>query len=721
MLGRAFVVLQWLLVLAETHPEYKWVCDIEDLKEKIEETLTEAKKRLQKNAVISSDPNDLMHEGNMGDDVASIRKKKACDQVHIETQSDIQNEKIFRNNVTTTYSIVVDRDESEGVSSVDVAKACFKRIGEHLSTSTSSREENPINEYENSQQDLICAFPHIFLLGNAYGPQKGGLTTKQTYHLLLQHTQYAAKDPSLLAYLFDQRRRHGVNTSISAHMKGTGTKVTKANAFINNPTFPAKLQAAINDPNCAEAKEILKTIVPFLSIPTKKVPFGSLDYGSHMAQVIAQARRYNNAAAFITWNFDDVNNPNVIRLCVGQVDNSNFPSEADNTFFTALSEKCTKQTYANIDMSWNARARRTAENPVASAHEYIAFCDAVMEVLLGREAEGKIRQTATLSKHNIGVCGTNLGFVAAHEAHAKGTMHCHYILFGGLSTSLLSKAATNESLKNAVTQALNKMYSAEISPAAHMCHMVRTFADKNKNNSLRDGMYTSMCIPPKILSEASEFKDYLENRVVANHNFHMPHSFTCHKGLTGRHGCRLNYPRGECKMTCPVELIPNKNAVKGSGEAIYTVTTTDIKNSDMDITENILPPKEKRAIIWDLQRRKLNHCFTEINSCTDEESTRENIISSMEDAMSKKFPPQYISYLQELDSEQLKELYSLVQSSFKERNLSIVQYNPLLASLVGVNTAVYHLGSTNQSVNTLCYIIPYLLKNKVRSIPYLYN
>ncbi len=66
----------------------------------------------------------------------------------------------------------------------------------------------------------------------------------------------------------------------------------------------SKVNKTIEDPDGKEAKDIVNKVVPFLSIPLKKVPFGTLEYGTHMTDVIAQALRYGGASAFITWKGD---------------------------------------------------------------------------------------------------------------------------------------------------------------------------------------------------------------------------------------------------------------------------------------------------------------------------------------------------------------------------------------------------------------------------------
>ena len=85
----------------------------------------------------------------------------------------------------------------------------------------------------------------------------------------------------------------------------------------------------------------------------------------------------------------------------------------------------------------------------------------------------------------------------------------------------------------------------------------------------------------------------------------------------------------------------------------------------------------------------------------------------------KLFVPKRNAIMRELKSLSLKELvglYDRVANKLEDRNGWVVEYNPLLTSLLGCNTNLGFLGSKEQSKQALFYIGPYINKNGVKVI-----
>ncbi|MCO4749891.1 MAG: hypothetical protein KC428_07415, partial [Flavobacteriales bacterium] len=85
----------------------------------------------------------------------------------------------------------------------------------------------------------------------------------------------------------------------------------------------------------------------------------------------------------------------------------------------------------------------------------------------------------------------------------------------------------------------------------------------------------------------------------------------------------------------------------------------------------------------------------------------------------KLFVPKRNAIMRELKSLSLKELiglYDRVAKKLEVRNGWVVEYNPLLTSLLGCNTNLAFLGSKEQSKQALFYIGPYINKNGVKVV-----
>ena len=71
-------------------------------------------------------------------------------------------------------------------------------------------------------------------------------------------------------------------------------------------------------------------------------------------------------------------------------------------------------------------------------------------------------------------------------------------------------------------------------------------------------------------------------------------------------------------------------------------------------------------------------------------------------------------HLQSFNVNDLRMLYGMVSKSLVDRNGWVVDFNPLLTSLLGCNSNLLHLGSTEQSKAALFYIGPYINKDGVK-------
>ena len=72
--------------------------------------------------------------------------------------------------------------------------------------------------------------------------------------------------------------------------------------------------------------------------------------------------------------------------------------------------------------------------------------------------------------------------------------------------------------------------------------------------------------------------------------------------------------------------------------------------------------------------------------------------------------------LHELNLYDLKVLYGLVSKHLPERNGKVVEFNPYLTSVLGCNSNLIYLGSSEQSKSALFYIGPYINKDGVKII-----
>ena len=176
-------------------------------------------------------------------------------------------------------------------------------------------------------------------------------------------------------------------------------------------------------------------------------------------------------------------------------------------------------------MSYYERLKRLTQNPVAAASEFIHFIHTIMVHLLGIKPEELYRKTEYCQQRARGLFGLCLAIAMVIEAHAKGTLHAHLVMYGSLSPKLLQAAANHETLSKHLAEALDSMYKAEVSLDTHAMDLVtKWWNSQQKDPKLKIyGTPSIMCLAPQADSddeasseELSNFDKFVENVVVTS-------------------------------------------------------------------------------------------------------------------------------------------------------------------------------------------------------------
>ena len=130
---------------------------------------------------------------------------------------------------------------------------------------TSFRSQFPVNEFASGEFGLVAAFPHVFMFGTAYKKNVSNLSLNDCSHLLLQFLAAAAKCQVLIFYLFDIQRRHSNIRGVSSRRKSDPLAFDKLSREMTSAEFQVKLQHAVADPKCQDAKYVLKKLVLVLT------------------------------------------------------------------------------------------------------------------------------------------------------------------------------------------------------------------------------------------------------------------------------------------------------------------------------------------------------------------------------------------------------------------------------------------------------------------------
>jgi hypothetical protein len=274
-----------------------------------------------------------------------------------------QNTTMHQSNMDSSYIYLTNAAKSMGIN-VDTEK-------EKYIDSKSFRSQYPVNEFTTGEFGLVAAFPHIFMFGKAYKKHVSNLKQKDCIHLLMQFCSAAAQCRTLLFYLFDIQRRHSNIKGMSARRHANPEAFDELAQEISSPSFHMKVQNAVADPGCKDAKYVLRKLIPVLTTAGKHTSYGALERNSALGENYALIRRFGPELTFLTVAIDDVSCPHVFRLSFNQPNNFQFPSKASKNFLDCMKfGKTYVEGDVKVPTNWSSIATAVTANPVASAFMY---------------------------------------------------------------------------------------------------------------------------------------------------------------------------------------------------------------------------------------------------------------------------------------------------------------------------------------------------------------
>lgn len=634
-----------------------------------------------------------------------------------------------------------------------------------------TRDEVPANEFTTMQDILPGTFPDVFLLGQSYD-SKGLPNKRQIRHMLLQFTNCAATNRQLLFYLFDTLSRHDVVYNFATKVKKDPSSWEAFSKLITSDSFREKLRIAATDSKADPdiTREVLRIVMPVLSFGTRHSVPGSLTDPSGMSRAFAQHRRYGPGTVLYTLTVDDKNSPNLIRLSRPLTSNTKFPATVDDEFFEALQQGTCYSNEASsikLPLDYTARHQASTSNPVAVALEFQSMIENVVQILIGCPLDfqggtgGGQKKTYYFKSnhpnnpHHKGIFGHVTAVCGCIETQARGALHIHVVIYGGLKPKLLEDCVGFDGLCHAVSAILDSMYSAAMPMSSHMEQMLH---QKMKHNEEGKQMlpklsrsYASMHHVPSPVQDPSEWLRLLLMNIYRT-GIHS-HSFTCRKHAAGRFRCRGAFPCACNQKTGPIELLlpwcsdATDETLQPLSKAIPLQSTHPIQvkssNLNRNYSINLLPEEDQRLIVWELKRPTQgtlpplsdewehefqnswknndidNHtvdlcaakefCINALLSALKEEDSPNNFDSSVLHSFAS------ISLWLETQSPcQVIFIYRDLQTQLAGRNGWMVSTNPAAHVLTGSSNNAILLGNVLQGKASFFYVLKYLQKDKVQ-------
>ena len=239
-----------------------------------------------------------------------------------------------------------------------------------------------------------------------------------------------------------------------------------------------------------------------------------------------------------------------------------------------------------------------AENPVAMAECFKLLTNSIFTILFGVKPDGQSKYTPGLDDRPAGLFGVPIAAFGVVEEQARGTPHCHVIVWGGLPPCILQSASGVNDLLGTIAQLLDRMVTAELEITTMAKHLLDQFPGAEINKK------PCQMIPHNPITHPTEFECDVQN-AAAHCNIHG-HSTTCHKSKQGETTCRLGRPAPEASETHVVQLLPFRDPdTKKVDYIVSKVPSPPSINSlpSRDFSRVPVATRDNNLHFWELKRR----------------------------------------------------------------------------------------------------------------------
>ena len=653
-----------------------------------------------------------------GLDSMPVRQSNSGEEISDELSSDDMDDEPteFQPNQSNIPESNLGDEGSEDHTSNDIDDEPTEFQPNQSTIPTSKRSDTALNTFRDFEHILAASNPDTFILGFAY-KRKCDLTLTQIQHLLDQYTTNAASNTTLLFHLFNVRQRHQNINGVFTTLKGDKKSMTEFVHLVENSDFKAQLKNAAEEPEGNDAKVVISKVLPLLRAAGRKTTFGSMERRSGVSHMTAMTRRYGPASTFVTIAPDDINSITGFRLTFRSVDNHTFPSVMTDEDMKSIREGADiiGEGEVKLPTAYINRARAVINNPHSSSKEYKKLIEQVFGILVNIPVSYKTRKTSDYRSRGAGIFGEILGFYGVTETQARGALHLHAILYGGLSPYLLQNASHITDICNAISEVLDDIFSAELGAEEH-AHDLLVKGLRACNNELTKSDYSC---PPALLQHTDESSISTIRNITCRYSGVHTHSFTCYSGTHGHCGCRLGYKCALSDKTRPVQLYSHDDEDVNlneydtvCGDLRISKSIEDPPHAKID-RDNPLRYDETRVTTWEIQRKPIDS--TDASSRDINFDSKAGCIRYLMGIVGDELwnlENDLTRCVNNATEEQLHTICTNIREKLPGRNGYVVCHNEILTSLMRCNTAVYSMTSLEASIAITMYLTTYFTKKK---------
>ena len=235
------------------------------------------------------------HQGGGAAAAQSAQGDTASDGVHLNAAGVPDKLPLIMSDV-----VIIDSSRSEEDTDqllLDALNATMRKPSPEDSSNQSQaeglfcrRSEEPVNDVANSDQLLVCAFPHLFPFG--VGVPKDPVNPKFTRYLMLHSTNSFANEPRLYFQLFNQLHRKTHFRSTSLRVKAQKKHIDAVTRITKQPDFMVRLEAATANPASADAKKLVASLHPHIITLGAKTPYSPAARAASFNHMLAGMNRF---------------------------------------------------------------------------------------------------------------------------------------------------------------------------------------------------------------------------------------------------------------------------------------------------------------------------------------------------------------------------------------------------------------------------------------------
>ena len=406
-----------------------------------------------------------------------------------------------------------------------------------------NRDADPVNEFTQTPEILMGAFPHLFMRGCGPFDTQGPPGVQAMRHMMLQfHCQFATSH-QLILYLFNMMRRTETIRKISARVRNHEAAFQRFMEMLDDPDFEERLIQARDNPDLPESRRLAAELEAVIQVTSAGVGYTKASRQQSISHLYNMAQKFGLPGLFVTITLDDAFHGLSVRMTLPSRTNFTFPASGEG-FMEALRQGA--ERFEEVTISDDVLYNRIASNPVAAAETFHYLLDAILEHLFGLKAVSGVRRRRIYLNQPKGIFGHLKAHGGCIESTGRGALHYHGVLFTEINSDVIEKGAHLPAVADGIRDVLDSFVRAWMPPESHLKRQLKQQGHPFGNEPhYRPAKHVDLVMQGALEEGPGRVRLNIERlgqqaqMTVGNHT----HTGSCRIGEVGKHSCRYGFAR----------------------------------------------------------------------------------------------------------------------------------------------------------------------------------